>query len=324
MADREQNVYGLLTENPRRIFVIAEAGLIDGANKERALALVRAAKWAGADAVKFRACKAGRLPSSRSPVHGHTKDHTTSQEPYKLEMTPETFRAVHKEAQRLDIELVSAPFDEESSDFLDELGVNAFKIASRDITRRLLIEHIARKRKPVLLFTGICSGEEIEKAIGWMRSQSNGQIVLLHCVSTSPAKMEELNLKSVQYLRERFALPLGFSDHGAGTLGSIVATSLGAQVIERHFSIESRADAQDHTISMDTKQLKLHIEELRTIGTMLGERSQFAFETESSGKTVSRRQLHARGPIPAGDTINPGAGSKNRHAARASASTPKK
>ena len=321
MADRQQNLYGLLIKDPRRIFVIAEAGINDGGNKERALALVRAAKWTGADAVKFRAFKADRLPT-RPAVLGHTKDQSSLEEPYKLELTPETFRAVHKESQRLDIEFIATPFDEESSDFLDELGVNAFKIAPRDIARRQLIDHVARKRKPVLLFTGMCSAEQIEKAIGWMRTQSNDQIVLLHCVSSNPAKMEELNLKSVQCLHGRFGLPVGFSDHSASILGSIVATSLGAQVIERHFTIESRADATDHMVSMDAKQLKLHIEELRTIGTMLGERSQFALETENSDNIASRRAL--RRPIPPSDTVSSGTGAKHRLAARASAAAQKK
>src|SRR6266568_2451610 len=315
MADRQQNLYGLLIKDPRRIFVIAEAGINDGGNKERALALVRAAKWTGADAVKFRAFKADRLPTRA--VLGHTKDQSSLQEPYKLELTPETFRAVHKESERLGIEFIATPFDEESADFLDELGVNAFKIA-----RRQLIEHVARKRKPVLLFTGMCSAEQIEKAIGWMRTQSNDQIVLLHCVPSNSAKTEELNLKSVQCLHGRFGLPVGFSDHSASILGSIVATSLGAQVIERHFTIESRADATGHMVSMDAKQLKLHIEELRTIGTMLGERSQFSLETENSDNITARRAL--RRPIPPSDTASPGTGSKHRLTARASAATQKK
>src|SRR5438270_578096 len=178
MAEQpNQNVFGLLTENPNRIYVIAEAGLNHGGNKERALALVRAAKWAGA--------------------------------------------------------------------------------------------------------------EEIEHAIDWMHTQSNEQVVLLHCVSSYPAKQDELNLKSLQYLRDRFGVPVGFSDHSVGTLGSVVATSLGAQVIERHFMIETRGETPDHAVSMDAKTLKGHIEELRTIGSVLGERDKFAGESETKNKTAS-------------------------------------
>ncbi len=306
MADEpNENIYSLLKEDPSRIYVIAEAGLNHGGNKERALALVRAAKWAGADAVKFQTFRAERLASTQPATLGHTKDQPNLQALFKkLELPFDAFRALHKEAKRIGIEFLSTPFDEESADFLDELGVSAFKIASGDITHRPLIEHVGRKGKPILLSTGMSTAEEIEHAIDWMHTQTNDQVILLHCVSSYPARMEELNLKSVQYLRDRFGLPVGFSDHSVGTLGSIVATSLGAQVIERHFMIETRGETPDHAVSMDAKQLKLHVEELRAIGTVLGERGKFASEAESRNKTASRRALYARRPIAPGEVID--------------------
>src|SRR5947207_6429900 len=302
MADQSnQNLFGLLKENPNRIYVIAEAGLNHGGNKERALALVRAAKWTGADAVKFQTFRADRLASTRPATLAHTKDQPNLQELFKkLELPFDAFRALHKEAKRIGIEFLSTPFDEDSADFLDDLGVSAYKIASGDITHRPLIEHVSRKGKPVLLSTGMSTVEEIERAIDWMHTQSNDQVVLLHCVSSYPAKLEELNLKSVQYLRDRFGLPVGFSDHSVGTLGSVVAASLGAQVIERQFMIETRGDTPDHAVSMDGKALKAHIEELRTIGSILGERGKFASEAESRNKTASRRALYANRPIAEG------------------------
>jgi sialic acid synthase SpsE len=308
MADQpSQNLYGLLTQNPSRIYVIAEAGLNHGGNKERALALVRAAKWAGADAVKFQTFRADRLASTKPAALGHTKDQPNLQELFKkLELPFETFRALHKEAKRIGIEFLSTPFDEESADFLDTLGINAFKIASGDITHRPLIEHVARKNKPILLSTGMSTAEEIEHAIDWMHTQSNDQVVLLHCVSSYPAKHEELNLKSVQYLRDRFGVPVGFSDHSVGTLGSVVATSLGAQIIERHFMIETRGETPDHAVSMDAKTLKTHIEELRTITKLLGERGKFASEAETRNKTASRRALYANRTIAPGEIIDAG------------------
>ena len=299
-----ENLYGLLTASPNRIYVIAEAGLNHGGNKERALALVRAAKWAGADAVKFQTFRADRLASTRPAKLGHTKNRPNLQELFKkLELPFDTFRDLHKEAKRIGVEFLSTPFDEESVDFLDDLGVNAFKIASGDITHRPLIEHVSRKRKPVLLSTGMSTVEEIEKAIDWMHSQSNDQVVLLHCVSSYPAKPEELNLRAVQFLRDRFGVPVGFSDHSVGTLGSVVATSLGAQVIERHFMIENRGDTPDHAVSMDAKTLKTHIEELRSVGTVLGHRGKSASQDESRNKTASRRALYARRPIAPGEII---------------------
>jgi sialic acid synthase SpsE len=306
MADQSgQNLYTLLSSNPNRIYVIAEAGLNHGGSKERALALLRAAKWAGADAVKFQTFRAEKLASTRPAKLGHTKNQPNLQELFKkLELQFDVFRVLYKEAKRIGIDFLSTPFDEESADFLDSLGVGAFKIASGDITHRPLIEHVSRKGKPVLLSTGMSTVKEIEKAIDWMHSQSNDKAVLLHCVSSYPAQPEELNLKSVQFLRDRFGVPVGFSDHSVGPLGSIVATSLGAQVIERHFMIETRADTPDHAVSMDAKSLKTHIEELRTIGALLGARGKFASDAESRNKTASRRALYANRAIARGETIN--------------------
>src|SRR5881397_814379 len=125
-----ENLYGLITNHSNRICVIAEAGLNHGGNKERALALVRAAKWAGADAVKFQTFRADRLASTKPATLGHTKDQPNLQELFKkLELPYDAFRALHKEAKRIGIEFLSTPFDEESADFLDELGVSAYKIA---------------------------------------------------------------------------------------------------------------------------------------------------------------------------------------------------
>src|SRR2546423_7912041 len=188
MADTPiENVYGLLTNDPKRIYVIAEAGLNHGGNKERALALLRAAKWAGADAVKFQTFRAERLASTRPAVLGHAKDQPNLQDLFKkLELPFDAFRAMFKEAKRLNIDFLSTPFDEESADFLDELGVHAFKIASGDITHRPLIEHVSKKQKPVLLSTAMSSEDDIEKAIDWMHAHSNDQTILLHCVSSYP------------------------------------------------------------------------------------------------------------------------------------------
>jgi pseudaminic acid synthase len=191
-------------------------------------------------------------------------------------------------------------------DFLEDLGVSAYKVASGDITHRPLIEHVSRKGKPVLLSTGMSTAEEIEKAIDWMHSQSNEQVILLHCVSSYPASPDELNLKSVQFLRDRFGVPVGFSDHSVGTLGSIVAASVGAQVIERHFMIENRPDTPDQAVSMDAKALKTHIEELRTIGAILGKRGKFTSDAETRNRMASRRGLYAVRPIQPGEIIAPG------------------
>lgn len=279
------NIYYQLQDQPNRIYVIADASLHHGGNKERALALVRAAKWSGADAVEFQVFKADQSVAAK-PKGQPDQDLSG-----KMEICVDTLHALCKEAQRIGIEFISTPFDQESADFLDELGVSAFKIAAKDMTNRPLIEHISRKGKPVLLSGAMSTSGEIEKAIDWMHMQSNEQVVLLHC----PAEPQELNLRSVQYLRDRFGIPVGFSDHSAVPLRSIVATSLGAQVIERHFMIESRADTSEH-ISMEARQFKSHIAELRLVSESLGDRAKSTYEPEIRTKPARRRALYARNP----------------------------
>ena len=298
------NLFDRLQEESGETFFIAEAGLNHGGSKERALAMVRAAKWAGADAIKFQTFRADQLNSKTRAQLAHTDDADLQEMFKKLELDFDAFRTIHSEATRLEIEFLSTPFDEESADFLEGLGVGAFKIASGDITHTPLVKHVARKRKPMLLSTGMSTSEEIEKAIDWIFTQENHQIILLHCVSAYPPKPEELNLKSIEFLRDRFGLPVGFSDHSVDHMGAIIAVSLGAQVIERHFMLDTRGDVPDRAVSFDTKQLRAHIEELRAISRMLGRRDKFAGETESQNLTASRRSLYATRPIESGETIS--------------------
>ena len=298
------NLFDLLQQESGETFFIAEAGLNHGGSKERAMAMVRAAKWAGADAIKFQTFRADQLNSKTRAQLTHSKDADTHGLFKKLELDFDAFRVLHSEANRLGIEFLSTPFDEASADFLEELGVGAFKIASGDITHSPLVKHIARKGKPVLLSTGMSTSEEIEKAIDWIFSRENHQIILLHCVSAYPPKPEELNLKSIEFLRDRFGLLVGFSDHSVDNMGAIIAVSLGAQIIERHFMLDTRGDVPDRAVSFDAKQLRAHVQELRAIGVMLGRRDKFATETESQNLTASRRSLYAARPIASGETIS--------------------
>src|SRR5262245_42158562 len=174
------NITGLLRTDPKRIYVIAEAGLNHGGSRERALALVRAAKWAGADAVKFQTFRIERVADSH-PVRTLAGQGLKLQVEFKNpELSHDALRAVFREAKRLEIEIFAAPHDEASADQFDKLGARAFKIESGGMTRRPWMKHVGRKGKPVLLSTEMNSSEEVHNAIDWMRTENNDQTILLH------------------------------------------------------------------------------------------------------------------------------------------------
>jgi sialic acid synthase SpsE len=204
----------------------------------------------------------------------------------------DTLRTLHKEKSRIGLEFLSTPFDEESAELFDSVGASGFKIASKDLTRRTFVQQVARKGKPVVLCTGKSAIEDIENAIEWIHSQSNCQVVLLHGRSSDSTGRDELDVTSVQFLATRFDAPVGFSDHSSGSLRSIVATSLGAQVIERRFTIETRSDTMDNGVSMDAKTFKTHIEELRRVGAILTARGRF--DSEAGPSSACRREFLIR------------------------------
>jgi len=276
MEGAASNVARLLATDPKRIFVIAEAGLNHGGSKERALALVRAAKWAGADAVKFQSFRIERVADSH-PFRTFAGQGLKMQIEFKNpDLSHDALCAVYREAHRLEIEIFAAPHDEDSTDLSDKLGARAFKIESGGIARRPWIKHVGRKAKPVLLSTEMSSTEEVRTAVEWMSAESNDQTILMHGVSAYPATGEELNLKVIHQLRKKFGFPIGFMDNTVGGLAAITAVSLGAQLIERHLSVDNLSSAEAQAVSMDPKHFKTHIDELRRIGVILKARESHA------------------------------------------------
>jgi pseudaminic acid synthase len=230
--------YRRLKANPSLLYIIANAGLAHAGNKERALALLRAAKWAGADAVSFK-----------SP-------------------TADLIRHLGKEAKRVQIDITADAIEDAIIELFDAAGASAFKLAADQIVNRRLVQRVAEKGKPVLFSTGAVSIGNIVKATEWMQAKSNGRAVLVH--------EEPAHLKSVQYIREDFGVLAGFADYGANPLTSIVAASLGAQVIEIGFVMETRGEGG----YMDAKALKSHTENLRVAAVLACDRSSVVAQAE--------------------------------------------
>lgn len=289
------------------VFIVAEAGVNHNGDVGLAKKLVDAAKDAGADAVKFQVFKAEKVVIKKAEKAKYQKETTGSEESQyemikKLELTREDFKELADYANKRDIMFLASPFGKESVDLLDEIGVPAFKVASGEITNFPLLKYMAKKGKPIILSTGMATLEEIEEALRAIRDQGNEDIVLLHCVTNYPAKVEDVNLKAIQTLKYAFKLPVGFSDHTLGTTISLAAVALGAVVIEKHFTLDRNLPGPDHKASLEPHELEEMVRAIRKVERALGDGVKRPTEGEEEMKKVARRSIVAKVDVPK-DTV---------------------
>jgi len=289
-------------------FIIAEAGVNHNGDIELAKRLIDVAKEAGADAIKFQTFKADNVVTKNAPKADYQIKNTNSYESQyemikKLELSEDEFRELHRYARKKGIIFLSTPFDFESADFLEELGVPAFKISSSDLTNLPFLEYIAEKGKPIILSTGMGTLGEIEEAINTIKNAGNEEIILLHCITSYPAKFENLNLRAIKTLKEAFKLPVGFSDHSLGIYAPIIAVALGAVVIEKHFTLDKNLPGPDHKASLDPQELKEMIKWIRLTEKALGDGIKRPTPEEEKIKKIVRKSIVAKVNIPEGTVL---------------------
>jgi len=289
-------------------FVIAEAGVNHNGDLRLAKKLIDVAKGAGADAVKFQSFKADELVSKyaeKARYQRHTRGDEESQLEMikKFELAEKDFGDLSACARKKEIVFLSSPFDRASVDTLDKLGVPAFKIPSGEITNFPLLRHIARKRKPIVLSTGMSTLGEIEDAVGVIREEGAEEIVLLHCVSRYPARAEDMNLGVMKTLRCAFDLPVGLSDHTLGITVPIAAVALGACVIEKHFTLDKSLPGPDHRASLEPGELKQMIRAIREVEKAMGNGDKMPSKEEKQIQKAARRSIVAAVSIPRGTII---------------------
>jgi N-acetylneuraminate synthase/N,N'-diacetyllegionaminate synthase len=257
--------------------------------------------------VKFQTFHADRLMVASHDRFAHQGNGGESayQMFRRLELSMEDHRELKRQADKRGVIFLSTPFDEESVDFLYQLGVPAFKVSSSDATHIPLLKRIGAKGKPVLLSTGMCYLSEIAAAIWTLKSAGAKELLLLHCVSAYPASPESLNLRAIQTLIDHFGLPVGYSDHSQGTLYSLMAACLGATLIEKHFTLDKNAPGPDHRSSVDRKDLKSLIRNLRKVEVSLGDGKKQPVRVEGENRTLSRRSIVTAVDVRAYETIAP-------------------
>ena len=243
-----------------KTFIVAEAGLNHNGSFNIAKKLIDNAKEINCDAIKFQSF----LPDSRVSKFIKSEKYaekiigtqeSISELFQRLSLNFKTQKKIFEYAKKKKIMIFSTPFDFESADFLDSLGVSAFKIASADLVNIPLIRHVSKKLKPIIISTGMSRISEIDDAVETVRSTGNKNLVLLHCNSSYPSTYSEVNLRFMDTMRKMYNIPVGFSDHTTDLLSSKVAIVRGANVIERHFTLNKKMEGPDHILSSDKKEM---------------------------------------------------------------------
>jgi len=310
-----------LADSAGRAFVIAEAGVNHNGRLEMAFELVSAARRAGADAVKFQTFETARLVSPVAPRAPYQGDGSQWEMLRSLELPRDGFSLLRDRALAQGIEFFSTPFDGESADLLFSLGVKRFKVSSGDLTDRQLLARIGSFRLPVLVSTGMADDREIVEALDALDAAGAPEVTLLHCITSYPAAIDELQLRRIGVLRERFARKVGYSDHSLGNDAALAARALGAVVIEKHLTLDRTLPGPDHAASAEPSELADLVERLRRLERMLGgvertfsaaERANRAAATKS---VTACRAVRAGTPLSAEDLTlrRPGTGIHPRH-----------
>ncbi|MCG3688100.1 pseudaminic acid synthase [Aliarcobacter butzleri] len=262
--------------NQNGTFIIAELSANHNGSLQIALDSIKAAKECGANAIKLQTYTADTLTlNSRNEdfmISGGTLwDGRNLYELYQEAYTPwEWHKKLFDYARSLDIDIFSTPFDKTAVDFLEKLHPTAYKIASFEITDYELVRYTASKQKPIIISTGIATIDEIQDVVNICKSVGNENIILLKCTSEYPAPLNEANLKTISNMKETFGVEVGFSDHTLGVVAPVVAVTLGAKVIEKHFIIDKSIGGADCGFSMDKKEFKQMVEAIRDAEKLIG------------------------------------------------------
>ena len=259
-----------------KTFIVAELSANHNGSLDLAVKTIEAAARAGADAVKLQTYRADTITLNSDDENfiikgGSLWDGLTYYQLYDKAYTPWQWHKILKEtADKLGLILFSSPFDKEAVDFLEELNMPAYKIASFEINDLPLIEYTAKKNKPVIISTGVADYQEIKDAVDTCRNAGNNDIILLKCTSSYPAPIEEANLLMIKEISEDFNCITGLSDHTLSSITAVTSVALGAKVIEKHFILDKSINSPDAAFSLDEKEFKSLVDDIRTVEKSLG------------------------------------------------------
>ena len=288
-------------------YIVAEIGNNHNGELEIAKKLIEATEECGANAVKFQKRDINSLMTkelrSRPYVKYDSFGNTYAEHREKLELSEEDWRRLFNFTKKLGVDFYATPFDFKSTDFLDELGIPCFKIASFDVTNLPLIDYICKKGRPVILSTGMCTWEELDEAVEVIKRNGN-DFVLLHCISAYPHDNELSNLRMIPKLKERYKVPVGYSGHEkSGFAVSLGARLIGACMIERHFTLDRTMRGPDHASSIEPRGLAELVRNIRKLEEALGDGEKRIFDIEQPIRKKMIKSIVSTRYIRAGEVI---------------------
>jgi N,N'-diacetyllegionaminate synthase len=292
------------TDRPA-LYVLAEAGVNHDGSVDDAHALVDLAADGGADAIKFQTFEPAALVSDTAASAAYQSANTGVQTQLELltkyVLPLSAWTELREHATERGIDVLSTAFDLGSLDLVCELGVHALKLGSGELTNRSLLEEVARRGLPVLCSTGMGTEAEVGDAVGWLSGVPG--LLLMHCVSSYPAPIEQANLRALISMRQRFGVPVGWSDHTVGTVSAIAAVALGAAALEKHVTLDITRPGPDHAASADAEGFAAYVSQTRSAHAALGDGVKRPTPAEIGNAPLVRRSWHATRDLSAGEQL---------------------
>ena len=293
------------------VFFIAEAGVNHNGDVKLAKKMVDVAIEAKADAIKFQTYKTEGVMIRKTPKAAYQLDDMHPDENFfdmakKIELPFEVYKELKDYCEEKKIIFLSTPFCFDSADYLEKIGVAAFKVSSGDFVNYPFLEHVIKKGKPILISSGTAEIDEVRETMKFIRSKKCENIVLFHCTSSYPTPYDDVNLNVIESYRKEFlGIPIGFSDHSIGTLAGALAVAKGARVIEKHFTMDKKLIGPDHKASLDPPELKAYIENIRLAEKMMGSAVKKLTDVEKNVREIARKSVVAKISLKEGTRLSP-------------------
>lgn len=290
-------------------YIIAEAGVNHNGQLDLALKLCDAAKEAGVDAVKFQTWKTELIVTEKARMAAYQERNTCSKDASQfemlkhLELSYDHFRVIRDYCEKIGIDFLSTPDEEESLAFLMELGLPLIKVGSGEVTNIPYLRKIASYGKSVILSTGMSNLAQVATAYDTLMASGAGPVALLHCTTNYPCPAEEVNLHAMCTLREAFKCRVGYSDHTMGLEVPVAAVALGAEIIEKHFTLDRSMAGPDHKASLEPGELKQMVRQIRNIEKALGDGIKRPNKSEAENAEVVQKSILAKRVIRKGEPL---------------------